>query len=176
MNYIDKTQEILADMAKSSECILTKLIQSKDRNGSAKIITNLDLGFPHDVIRIAGGFMTGIHVKWRSNIPIIPVDICMNVCTVSVYKVHTISEELLTQKSINDLINNLNKSSYIANFHRGNHFISYVESIKTMERYIIIHSSAAEFETMYNGLYPVENNYFHRKILYLHQSFSIIYP
>lgn len=44
------------------------------------------------------------------------------------------------------------------------HSISYVESVVDGSRYIIIHSSAAEFEILYNGLYPVENNYFFEKI------------
>lgn len=164
MIYIDSTQEKLYSMLETTENVMNHLLATNTFSGNAKIVCNLDLGFPHDVIRIAGGFATGIYVYWNSKIPFVPIDICMNACTVSVYKLDQIKSEIITENKVDELLNKLNSSSYIANFHRGNHFISYVESVIDGSRYIIVHSSAAEFETLYNGLYPVENNYFFDKI------------
>lgn len=164
MIYIDSTQKKLYSMIKTTEDVMNHLLEKTSFSGNAKIVCNLDLGFPHDVIRIAGGFATGIYVSWNSKIPFIPIDICMNACTVSIYKLDQIKGEIITKNNIEDLLSKLNDSSYIANFHRGNHFISYVESVIDASRYMIIHSSTAEFETLYNGLYPVENNFFYEKI------------
>lgn len=163
MQSIDSTQNRLDSYLKKTESIMNELLCRKPFYGNVRIICNLDLGFPHDVIRIAGGFATGIYVSWYSRIPFIPVDICMNVCSVSIYKLDFIHGNFFTEDRITKLLENLKNSSYIANFHRGNHFISYLESMVDSSRYIMIHSSAAEFETLYNGLYPVENNYFFHK-------------
>lgn len=159
MVYLDNTQIILSEYLNETENILNALLDTTPYCGQAKIITNLDLGFPHDVIRIAGGFATGICVHWKSKIPFIPIDICMNVCTVSLYELNSNIE--LKEECFERMLGKLNDSSYIANFHRGNHFISLLEEIGSHKNYIMIHSSAAEFETLYNGLYPVEGNFFY---------------
>lgn len=164
MQGIDATQDKLIPYLKETNIIMNELLSRTPFNGSARIICNLDLGFPHDVIRIAGGFATGIYVSWDTYVPFIPIDICMNACTVSIYKLDRIKADFFNEKRITDVLGNLTNSSYIANFHRGNHFVSYVESNIDSSRYIMIHSSAAEFETLYNGLYPVEGNYFYSKI------------
>ena len=164
MLLLDDTQRILDSYLQESEIILNNLLLEKFNNKGCKIIPCLDLGFPHDVIRLAGGFATGMYITWFERATFVPIDICMNVCSVSIYELKKGDIELVTQKAIEKLLDNLSKSSYIANFHRGNHFISYAESINNQKKYIIIHSSAAEFETYYNGLYPVENNYFYSRI------------
>lgn len=156
----DESQKVLMDYLKETEIAMNELLSQKQYGGNCKIQPNIDLGFPHDVIRLGGGFATGIYVWWNSNIPFIPIDICMNVCTVSFYKLENIEDNLFNEKTVEVLLERLQESSYIANFHRGNHFISFSEDISTNEKYLIIHSSAAEFETMYNGLYPVEDNLF----------------
>lgn len=147
-----------------TERILNDLLSKEPFCGYGKIIPNLDLGFPHDVIRLAGGFATGICIFWETKESFVPIDICMNACTVSLYKLN--HECCFTRERIIKLIENLNKSSYIANFHRGNHFISFLEEVTKKTKYIMIHSSAAEFETCYNGLYPVEGNYFYNNMEY----------
>lgn len=166
MIYLDNTQSILSSYLNNTEKIMNHLLESKPFCGIARILTNLDLGFPHDVVRLAGGFATGICVSWQSEIPFIPIDICMNVCTVSLYELGDYVD--LKEEEFKKLTKNLNASSYISNFHRGNHFISLLEDIYTSKYYIMIHSSAAEFETLYNGLYPVEGNFFHSNINYYH--------
>lgn len=155
----DTSQEVLLDYLKETEIAMNELLSQKQYRGNCRIQPNIDLGFPHDVIRLGGGFATGIYVYWNSSIPFVPVDICMNACTVSFYKLENAVDNLFNEKNIHSLLEHLQKSSYIANFHRGNHFISFSEDILTKEKYIIIHSSAAEFETLYNGLYPVEGNF-----------------
>lgn len=166
MSFLDDTQIVLTSYLKMTEEILNDLLDKKPYCGCAHIIPNLDLGFPHDVIRIAGGFATGMGVLWQSEIPFVPIDICMNVCTVSLYELKDCIE--FTESKIEKLISKIDESSYMANFHRGNHFISYLQDVKTDKKYIMIHSSAAEFETGYNGLYPVESNFFYGKMKVFH--------
>lgn len=170
MDSIDSTQSMLRSYLSVTEEIMNNLLEKPPYYGCAKIICNLDLGFPHDVIRLAGGFATGICVCWETKKTFVPVDICMNACTVSLYELTNNEIEFFNEDRIKLLIRNLNDSSYKANFHRGNHFISLLEDIKSKKNYLMIHSSAAEFETMYNGLYPVENNYIFEniKIYYSH--------
>lgn len=155
----DKSQKVLLKHLKKTEEAMNELLSKEKYKGNCRILPNIDLGFPHDVIRLGGGFATGIYVSWNSLIPFVPVDICMNACTVSIYKLEDTDEAVFDEKYINILLGHMKDSSYIANFHRGNHFISYLEDVLTKEKYIIIHSSAIEFETLYNGLYPVEGNW-----------------
>lgn len=159
MYYLDETQRVISDYLDITENMLNELLINKKFCGHAKIQSTLDLGFPHDVIRLGGGFATGIYLEWDTQIPFIPVDICMNACTVSIYELAEEIAQLFCDDNIQLLLKRLEMSSYKANFHRGNHFISYLESVKTHIKYVMIHSSAAEFETNYNGLYPVEGNF-----------------
>lgn len=155
----DESQKILLDYLKKTEIAMNELLSKEQYRGNCTIQSAIDLGFPHDVIRLGGGFTTGIYVYWNSCIPFVPVDICMNACTVSIYKLQITDEDIFNEISIKSLLCHLKESSYIANFHRGNHFISFSEDVSTKEKYLIIHSSAIEFETLYNGLYPVEGNW-----------------
>ena len=157
--FLDESQKILSEYLAETEIAMNELLGQEKYKGGCCIKPNIDLGFPHDVIRLGGGFATGIYVYWNSRIPFIPVDICMNACTVSIYKLQKTEKKWFNEASINALLNHLEESSYIANFHRGNHFISFLEDIDTKENYLMIHSSAIEFETLYNGLYPVEGNW-----------------
>ncbi len=163
MIYIDNTQKVLTSFLKETETCCNKLLAQRYK-GECKIVPNIDLGFPHDVIRLAGGFVTGMYIKWKTEIPFIPVDICMNACTVSFYEISKDCKEIFCKQNFDKLLLNLQNSSYKANFHRGNHFISYVKDVKDDRKFIVIHSSAAEFETGYNGLYPVEGNFIYNNI------------
>lgn len=133
-------------------------------NGSVEIKTCLDLGFPHDVIRIAGGFATGVYVKWNASIPIIPVDTCVNVCSCSFFEINNDIIDIFNNSTFLQLNENLKQGIYISNFHRGNHFISYIQSVKNGKRYLLLHSSASEFKSNYNGLYPIKGNWFYDQI------------
>lgn len=162
--FWDESQKVLLNYLKETEAAMNELLAEKEYKGKCKIQPNIDLGFPHDVIRLGGGFATGIYVWWKAYIPFVPVDICMNACTVSIYRLEKAGKDLLNQECISSLLEHLKESSYIANFHRGNHFISFSEDVQTQEKYLIIHSSAIEFETLYNGLYPVEGNWVYENI------------
>ena len=164
MMYLDDTQKILFRHLQKTEQIMNHLLSNEPYYGNASIVANIDLGFPHDVIRLAGGFATGIYVKWESKVPFVPIDVCMNACTVSLYELSENNSDFFSKEALQKLLLKLERSSYKANFHRGNHFISYLESVNEKKGYVMIHSSAAEFETNYNGLYPVEGNFFYNKI------------
>ena len=126
MVCFDKTHVQLTKYLQNTETTFNKLLSPY--GGHATIKSTLDLGFPHDVIRIAGGFATGAYVKWQSNCPIIPVDTCVNVCSCSFFEIDDDILNLFDNKVFNELINKLNSGIFIWNFHRGNHFISYLKS------------------------------------------------
>lgn len=162
MDYFDNTQIELKRYLDRTEDTFNKLLSSM--NGQAVIKTCLDLGFPHDVIRIAGGFATGACVQWSSVEPIIPVDTCVNVCSCSFFEIENDIIDIFSDSMFGELIQNLQKGIYVPNFHRGNHFISYIQSTKTDKRYLLLHSSASEFKNNFNGLYPISGNWFYDQI------------
>lgn len=163
MMQYDYTQVVLKDYLTNTEQVINKLL-SKEFSGSARIKFVSDLGFPHDVIRIAGGFATGVFVDWTTNAPFIPVDTCVNVCSTSFFEVKDDITNLFNDEYF-DLINRkFAHSIYISNFHRGNHFIAYLNSIIDGKKYLLLHSSANEYKDNFNGLYPVEGNWYFDKI------------
>lgn len=159
----DATQKVLAQYLSNTELLLNKLLE-KDFAGSAQIKFVSDLGFPHDVIRIAGGFATGAFVCWSANRPFVPVDTCVNVCSTSFFEVEDDIMYCFNKDHIDTVKNSLMNGIYIPNFHRGNHFISYLKSRITGKSYLLLHSSANEYKENFNGLYPIENNWFFDKI------------
>lgn len=143
-----------------TETILNDAVKTIDKNGSARILPSLDIGLPDDVRRISGGFLTGCYVEWECDIPFIPVDTTVGVCTSSVFrfseKISAISTKEFANK-IDFLIKNA--GSYLWNFNLGNHFITIAED--ECHSYLVMHSSASEFKKQLNvGLYPVENNWY----------------
>ena len=160
MKCYDSTQVVLSQYLHSTEQVLNDLLSTKF-SGEARIISAPDLGFPHDVIRIAGGFLTGVYVNWSTNSPFVPVDTCVNVCSVSYLEVLDDITYLFNDRHICSLETYLSKGIYLNNFNRGNHFISYVKSKLSGKHYLVLHSSANEFKENFNGLYPVRNNWFY---------------
>lgn len=163
MIHYDSTQAILMNYLSDTEQLMNRLLL-KNFSGVARIKTVLDLGFPHDIIRIAGGFATGVFVDWTSNKPFIPVDTCVNVCSVSFFEVKDDITHLFNDDYFDSIKNRLANGIYISNFHRGNHFIAYLNSIVDGKKYLLLHSSANEYKENYNGLYPVEHNWYFDKI------------
>ena len=161
MVYFDETQDILSGFLTETKSIFEHLLTEKFGGGQVQIVTSLDLGFPHDVIRLAGGFATGAYVHWDAKDPIIPVDTCVNDCAVSFFEIDKDIRYLFTQYYISQFESRMANTAYKLNFHRGNHFILFVRSIKTGKYYLVLHSSANEFKDNYNGLYPAETNYVH---------------
>lgn len=159
----DVTHEVLSNYLKNTERLMNELL-SKKFSGKAKISMVPDLGFPHDVIRIAGGFATGAHIEWDTDKPFIPVDTCVNVCSTSFFEIGEDISELLSEENLNSVKVNLANGIYLSNFHRGNHFVAYLKGIKSGKRYLLLHSSANEFKDNYNGLYPVKGNWYYDHI------------
>ena len=163
MKLIDNTQIVLMKYLQETEVVFKQLLEEKGWGKQVQIISALDLGFPHDVIRIAGGFATGVYVEWDSTYPIIPIDTCVNDCSVSLFEITEAGLSSLCESNIEQVEAKIQNSIYKLNFHRGNHFMSIVQSIKNKKFYLLLHSSANEFKDNYNGLYPVEGNYFHSR-------------
>lgn len=168
MIHFDKTQEILCTFLTETEEIFLNFLEESKYGGYTKIIPSIDLGFPHDVIRIAGGFATGAFVQWDSKIPIVPIDTCVNVCSTSFYELSNDLRDFFCQENIDKFNTLLEQGIYISNFHKGNHFISLLKSIKSNKFFLLMHSSAAEFKSNYNGLYPTLQSRF-RKNVKVHQ-------
>lgn len=163
MVQYDSTQSILMDYLSDTEQLMGKLL-SKNFSGTARIKAVSDLGFPHDVIRIAGGFATGSFVDWTTNIPFIPIDTCVNVCSVSFFEIKDDIKHLFNDDYFDSVKRKLGNGIYISNFHRGNHFISYLNSVVDGKKYLLLHSSANEYKENFNGLYPVEGNWYFDRI------------
>ena len=164
MICFDKTQEVLCTFLKETEGIFSHLLDSHGFCGEAKIIPSVDLGFPHDVIRVSGGFATGAFVQWESKMPIVPVDTCVNVCSASFYELSDSILSFFDEDEYGKFNGQLGQGIYISNFHRGNHFISLLESTLTGKFFLVLHSSASEFKKNYNGLYPSLESRFREKV------------
>lgn len=163
MKAIDSTQVVLINFLKKTETLFKQLLQEKGWGKHVQIIPALDLGFPHDVIRIAGGFATGAYVEWDSTYPVIPIDTCVNDCSVSFFEITDAGIFSLCKPNIERWESKMQNSNYKLNFHRGNHFMAIIQSVKNKKLYLLLHSSANEFKDNYNGLYPVEGNYFYSR-------------
>lgn len=129
-----------------------------------------DLGLPHSVSRMIDGFYTGAVYRWQTRVPIVPVGATVNVCSVAVFRTHC---DVTSATEFTQRIERANRraernSSYHWNFDSGNHFITYGEVELGQQvppgRYLVLHSSACEFKTQDNGLYPTEGNWFYSKI------------
>lgn len=155
----DKAQQYLEWHLGRTEELMLATLRTMDPDASAAITAAADLCLPHDVIRIAGGFATGCVVQWRCSTPVIPVDTTVNIDTSSLFWLDSVPDldhgdfEALRERIEND-------SSYEWNFHKGNHFISIVESTSDGRPAMVIHSNEKEFKYQFNGLMPVEGNWF----------------
>lgn len=156
----EPARQYLINYLQDTEQIFTDALLPYDKSATCKIYPSLDLGFPHDVARIAGGFATGSLVTWNCNVPFVPVDTTVNVCTSSLYEIDDDISDKLDSEHFDLAIKNLGNSSYMLNYHRGNHFITLMRSLRDGKNYLVLHSSASEFKKTFNGLYPVENNWY----------------
>ncbi|SJZ52896.1 hypothetical protein [Porphyromonas cangingivalis] len=147
--FIAKTQELLEHTLKSI-----------DFNAECRITPAVDLGFPHDVIRIAGGFPTGAFVEWKCNTPFIPIDTTVNIDTSSIFYLDDDITDSIDENTFSDLRGKIENSSYVFNFHKGNHFISFGHSVEKNCPVLVIHSNEKEFKYQFNGLMPAKENWY----------------
>lgn len=163
----DDTQKILLPYIKETERLLNGLIRKYDKCGEAHIFPSLDIGVPNNVLRLAGGFATGMLVVWKCGTPIVPVDTTVNVCSSSYYE---FDESALKGKKVSDFFNQtiiqniINKGSVeeglAFSFTTGNHFILLCKSRNTGHYFLVLHSSAKQYKDTYLGLYPRPQNWY----------------
>jgi hypothetical protein len=162
-NHLVITEELLSEVA-------TKVSGSRKE---ANILLLPDLGLPKGARRIHGGFFVGAFYFWDTSKAFVPVDSTINSCGVSLFRLkHPVKSQKDFIKQISSAKENVYKTSYLWNFNNSNHFISYGEIIKSEflkdGYYAILHSSACEFKFQYNGLYPVEENWYYDSIKSIH--------
>lgn len=154
------TRQYLLSFVKETEELVLEALQELDSSSECRIYPALDLCFPYDVMRIAGGFPTGCLVTWKCGVPFIPVDTTVNVCTASIFELSDSITNKFNESHIRKVLEKFKNSSYKSNFHRGNHFISYTYGSESRKHYLILHSSPSEFTRTYNGLYPTPGNWY----------------
>ena len=117
-----------------------------------------------------GGFFTGMVVKWECTEPFVPVDCTVNVCSVGIYRVTDGPEDAEAFAVRIEAVRQMSRDdcSYEWNFEKGNHFITLAEAgpgqSLPVGRYLVLHSSACEFKSQRNGLYPTKNNWYSQHI------------
>lgn len=166
----DNTQRVLLPYIRETQELLNYIVKDYDSsdNSGAAIYPSLDLGYPNNVQRLAGGFATGMFVRWQCGTSIIPVDATVNVCSSSVFKLDHFDPQKLTANFTKYLdeevfIQASNIHGYSFSFDSGNHFLMIAKDIRG-EYYLVLHSSANEFKNSYMGLYPIEDNWYKGKI------------
>src|SRR5580692_10897585 len=99
-------------------------LRTLDRNADCEILPAADLGVPYDVLRLAGGFATGCFVQWRCTVPIVPIDITMNIDTSSVFWVDDTAADRFNEAQLASTRTTIEgKTGYLWNLDESNHFI-----------------------------------------------------
>lgn len=171
----DETQNVLLPYIKETEEMFTEAIKKHDRSEHSfcRLYPSLDLGFPNNVRRLAGGFATGMLVTWNCGVDMVPIDATVNVCTSSVFKLDRIDMQWLKDpQSFYDLVDEYAKQAgrekgYSFSFLSGNHFLTIAKDKDRDDYYLVLHSSANELKHSYMGLYPVEDNWYSKSIKHI---------
>lgn len=159
----DPAHRFLVPYLRDSERLLRSAVTQIDPSGDAQITLAADLSFPHDVMRLCGGFATGIFVEWRCEVPFLPVDIAMNIDVSSIFLLHDDWASQLDEQDFERLRQTFASSSYVFNLDKGNHFIS--AGVSEHEGpVLVVHSNEKEFKFQSNGLVPVAGNWFAEKV------------
>ncbi|MFF2101727.1 hypothetical protein [Streptomyces sp. NPDC058202] len=164
-------QQIIAHLRTTEQLLAEAATLASGRAGDAEITPMPDLGLPHNVRRIHGGFFTGALYQWDSGpVPLIPVDATVNLCGVTLFRVEDdFEDEQDFRRRVEAARETITKaSSYVWNFTSGNHFVILAENrtpgTLPEGRYLVLHASAAEFKNQYNGLYPASGNWYSDEI------------
>lgn len=163
----DSSQKVLLEYIKETERLLNKVVKKYDKReeSGAVIIPSLDLGYPNNVMRLAGGFATGMLIDWDCGTSFVPIDATVNVCTSSVFKI-TPADELLNDfegfvKRVSET--EATNLGYSFSLRSGNHFLMLAKD-EEGEYYLVIHSSVKEMKESYLGLYPSEINWYSSRV------------
>lgn len=163
---LDDTQRVLLPYLEKTEELLERVVKKHDKSGWAKIIPSADLGFPNNVSRIAGGFLTGALYDWSCSVPIIPVDATVNTCTSSVFRLYDFNENL-SNNDFENIVDRLCRRAmnigYSFTYRSGNHFLT-VAKDDDEQYYLIQHSSAKQCKESCFGLYPSRRAWFNQYI------------
>lgn len=178
----DSTQKIILPYVKETERLLNELVKKYDKDAFAKIYPSLDIGIPNNILRLAGGFATGMLIVWKCGTPIVPVDTTVNVCSSSYYQfdpkvlLNKPIKDFFNVEKINTLINEGSKKEGLAfSFNTGNHFLLLCRGRKNKMLYLVLHSSAKQFKDTYLGLYPKPKNWYSGYVKTYHDSNSCRY-
>ena len=162
--YIMKTKELFESVIRKYDSSIVRIGTKEIQRSGVMVFPSLDLGFPNNIQRLAGGFATGMLVMWKCGTPIVPVDATVNVCSSSVFELDNFDTEMedeVFKKYIEDTMFQATKGEgYSFSFDSGNHFLMIAQDIISKQLYLVLHSSAKEFKASYMGLYPVENNWY----------------
>lgn len=164
--FHDQTQSALTDYLVRTEVALKELIKTFDPNGRVEIIPTMDLGMPNNLIRLCGGFATGMAILWRCNRPIAFVDATINSCISSYFELDVSDEfiESFTDKKINDILQRQNDTGHYFNIKSGNHFISLCKSRISGKIYLVQHFSDSLAKDVNRGLYPTEDVWYRNNL------------
>jgi hypothetical protein len=144
---------------RKTEELFRQALRELDPEADCTITPAADLCLPHDVIRLAGGFATGCLVQWDCDVPVVPVDTTVNIDTSSIFWLDEFPE--FDGEQFDQLRQDIEqRSSYEWNFHKGNHFIALCKRRSDGAPALVIHSNEKEFKYQYNGLMPVDGNWF----------------
>lgn len=163
----DKSQKVLLKYIKETERLLNKVVKKYDKReeSGAVIIPSLDLGYPNNVMRLAGGFATGMLIDWDCGTSFVPIDATVNVCTSSVFKITPGSELLNDFEGFVKKVTETDATSmgYSFSLKSGNHFLM-LATDEEGDYYLVLHSSVKEMKESYLGLYPSEVNWYSSRV------------
>lgn len=162
--YIRKTKELFESAIRKYDSSIVRIGTKEIQRSGVMVFPSLDLGFPNNVQRLAGGFATGMLIMWKCGTPIVPVDATVNVCSSSVFELQNLNSDM-EDKAFKDYIEDImfeatKGKGYSFSFDSGNHFLMIAQDVVSKQPYLVLHSSANEFKDSYMGLYPVENNWY----------------
>ena len=163
----DTTQRAILPHLQRTENLLAAASSTESRHKEdAEIVVLPDLGLPHNVRRMHGGFYTGAFYQWSGDVPLVPVDATVNVCGVSVFRT------TMDPTNLSEFMHEVGRArsrieaetAFSWNWASGNHFATLAEvrdsGVLPEGRYLVLHASAAEFKKQYNGLYPDPRNWY----------------
>ena len=160
----DSTQKAILNELRITEALLNEICyQLNHKEGNAEIIGLEDLGIANNVVRMQGGFFTGMYASWSSDIPFIPIDATINACGVSIFHI----PNPLDPKEFCEKLNTVKKyykGNKSWNLDAGNHFIILCEDTTDNKQYLVIHASHIDYKYGDKGLYPTNDVWYSNNI------------
>ncbi len=154
----DEIQKKILPILEETENLFYEAIKQTNNGipGKVSLTAMPDLGLANNVIRMKGGFFTGMFLEWESAVPIVPIDTTINSCGIVIYLLKK-EMSIVDFKNIvtNNVYEKINKIKYNWNFERGNHFIT-LGRFEDGRYCILMHASADEYkkDIKDKALYP----------------------